>query len=594
MGRTVAAAAAYSAEHAAAAGSLGRHRPRSRRRRFTRGALWSTLGAFGLLAVPLFLYFSEHPKAKTVTVALTRSMRAAQAVVAIMLDYKLSLRKGPADIGQEEYDNRKSDCHKRSAMRLYEMARRNGGVFIKLGQHIAAMGYILPHEYVEAMRPLQDKCPPTTVADIDAMVQLDLGKSLDELFSSFDPEPLGVASLAQVHRAVLRETGQEVAVKFQHPYLEAFAEIDIQTVTSLVHLVKRLFPAFSFAWLADQMQENLPKELDFRIEASNAAKLASLFTDQGVLHIPAVYWAQKRVMAMEFIHGARIDDRAYLRDHAIDPVRVSYHFSEIFSRMIFREGFVHADPHPGNVLVRPRVHSAFSPREENFQIVLLDHGLYRTLDAEFRFMYAQLWSALIRGDEEGIEAASRDLVVVLDGGEGPGADEVEAYLEERKHGAEKPKPKPKAASGLARARSSHEKEIVSSVAGTGEFLLDIADILAKVPRELLLLLKTNDLLRAVDEDLGIGVLPDQGLETPSEHDSNLQRRMEDHMVRMVTRMGWWVARAVYQGRKREVLAAGGNRWLSPAMYAARWEFWAVTVRLWMAELWLGIKGIFGL
>lgn len=197
-------------------------------------------------------------------------------------------------------------------------------------------------------------------------------------------------------------------------------------------------------------------------------------------------------------------------------------------------------------------------------------------------------------------------VVVLDGGEGLGVDEAGAYLRDR---TAKPVPKkgpPK--SGLARARSSSEKNTIASVAGTGEFLLDVADILAKVPSEVVLLLKTNDLLRAMDEELGIGKVPDPS-ETPEESAKHLAERMQDHMVRMVTRMGWWVARTVYEGRKadfveqeRTRMPEGGNlawrvfwrKWVSKEMLWARWEFWSVTVRLWVAEIYVGVKLALGM
>lgn len=361
----------------------------SKNQKSSSGGKYSLLGVFGLLSVPLYFYFTEHPDAKAVTVAFVRMYRAAKAVVAIAVDYKYSLRNGPEAIGEEAYEAAKSGCHARSAQRLYEMARDNGGVYIKLGQHIAAMSYVLPKEYTDAMRPLQDRCPTTSLADLDAMLKLDLGQSLNDLFAEFDPEPLGIASLAQVHRGVLRSgphAGREVAIKLQHPYLEQFAQIDISTVSFLVVAIKTIFPSFSFDWLAAQMRENLPKELDFRVEASNARHLAHLFSDDPILKVPEIYDAHKRVMIMEFIHGARLDDRDFLAKHGIDPLRISHHFSEIFSRMIFKEGFVHADPHPGNVLIRPH-----PGRRDNFDLILLDHGLYRTLDAPFRRCYADLW-----------------------------------------------------------------------------------------------------------------------------------------------------------------------------------------------------------
>ena len=167
------------------------------------------------------------------------------------------------------------------------------------GQHLSALVYLLPEEYTKTLKVLQDQCPPTSLKDIEALFLKDAGYTLESRFSFFDPTPVGVASLAQVHRAILRENGKEVAVKIQHPTLDDFTAIDIETTALTVRYVKKVFPDFEFAWLADEMKLNLPKELDFTHEARNAEKVRANFSGSRILKIPDVYEAKRRILIME-------------------------------------------------------------------------------------------------------------------------------------------------------------------------------------------------------------------------------------------------------------------------------------------------------
>lgn len=154
------------------------------------------------------------------------------------------------------------------------------------------------------MEPLQDRCTPSSIESIQALFLADLGQPISTFFSSFDLEPIGVASLAQVHRAKLLD-GREVAVKIQHPALDEFSTIDIKTVAALTHFVAYVFPEFEFTWLSDEMETSLPRELDFDVEAENAARVAANFDkaraegSRSTIKIPDVVWSRKRVLVME-------------------------------------------------------------------------------------------------------------------------------------------------------------------------------------------------------------------------------------------------------------------------------------------------------
>ncbi|KAK3845108.1 MAG: ABC1 family-domain-containing protein [Linnemannia gamsii] len=459
--------------------------------------------------------------------AMRRVLLAAEAVVVTGCDYKYSLGYGNRDLNRDDPEDekerkaRKSRLHKRSAERVMRMMRENGGIYIKLGQHLASLKYLLPSEWTRTMEPLQDRCSPSPIESIQALFLSDLGQPLSEIFSSFDLTPIGVASLAQVHKATLKETGEQVAVKIQHPALNEFSEIDMATISQLASFIAYMFPDFEFFWLSEEIQDNLPKELDFRFEAKNSARTAANFDraraegDFSTVKVPGVIWAQKRVLVMEFMNGSRIDDVDYLKKNNILVSEVSKEMARTFSQMIYKDGFLHCDPHPGNIMIRPT--PAGSPSHRNFEIVVLDHGLYRELSPEFRLGYARLWTAIIASDEEAIKRHALSL---------GGIDAYELFaciLTGRDwHVIQDAKL-------TKQVRNKEETSKIST--GAGNWLVEIADILARVPRDLLLLFKTNDLLRALDEDMGA----DDGAQ-----------------MRMFAVMGQYCAQVIFEAEKNDV------------------------------------------
>lgn len=279
---------------------------------------------------------------------------------------------------------------------MLEALKKNSGIYVKLGQHVAAV-QLLPIEWTSTMTPLQDQCFPTPIEDVDAMLRADLGKGIDDLFTDFDSHPIGVASLAQVHRATDRGTGRPVAVKLQHADLKDYAQIDMKTVNLAITLVTYVFPDFEFNWMGEELTEMIPLELDFRHEATNSAQCRSNFAHlrgKTALYLPEILWAERRCMVMEYIEGARVDNLKYLQEHNIERNKVSKELSKIFSQMVYINGYFHADPHHGNLLIRPKASNSVSPF--NFDICLLDHGQYFDIPDDLRVNYAHFWLSLIK------------------------------------------------------------------------------------------------------------------------------------------------------------------------------------------------------
>ncbi|KAN0132090.1 ABC1 family domain containing protein [Lactarius tabidus] len=470
-------------------------------------AAYSIAIAFGV-GVGFVAYENYQPFRHTV-LAVDRCSRVAEAAVFGVIDYKRTFAKTYAS--DEERLEAYSQCHLRSANRVLRALLANGGVFIKLGQHMASLA-VLPLEWTSTMRPLQDKCDPTPYEDVNSLFVSDMGRPLSEIFDYFNPDPIGVASLAQVHIAHHRESGKTVAVKLQHPHLLEFSEIDMEMVELTLGWIKRWFPEFEFTWLGEEMRENLPKELDFTNEARNAKMASKNFKNSKTsLYIPEVISADKRVLIMEFIEGARVDDLEYLAAHNIDRNKVSLELSRIFSQMVYIDGWFHADPHPGNLLIRPRPSASRSPY--NFEIVLLDHGLYFDLDRTLRINYSKLWLALIAPATPESNRDRRKYAELV-GNVGPDQYPIfEAALTGRatmNDAPEEPRRDNENKSSFRRAsnmleqlpQTDQEVEALRNAVMTKEgLLLSVFDILRNMPRRVLMVFKLNDLTRSLDHAL---------------------------------------------------------------------------------------------
>ncbi|OGM44347.1 ubiquinone biosynthesis protein [Aspergillus bombycis] len=418
--------------------------------------------------------------------AAARTGRVVGTLAVCINDYRVTLNRETSS--PEERNEELQACHKRCAERTLRVLEKNGSIFIKLGQHLSSMGYLLPLEWTTTFIPLQDKCPVSSIESIEEMFIADTGRRIDELFSSFDTEPIGAASLAQVHIGILKETGQRVAVKVQHPALAEWAPLDLALTRFTFSTLKRFFPEYDLEWLSKEMDLSLPQELDFRMEADNARRASKYFKEHSdaPLVIPEVMWAQKRILVMEFLSGRRPDDLEFLDSNNIDRDEVSAALAHIFNEMIFGDNApLHCDPHGGNIAIRKNPNR----RGQNFDIILYDHGLYRDIPRDLRRNYAKLWLAVIEADEAHMREYSRKVAGIT--------DEQFPLFASAITGRDYTKLTKK---NIATTRTTAEKESMSGALGEG-MLQQLVELLGQVPRIILLILKTNDLTRSLDENL---------------------------------------------------------------------------------------------
>lgn len=452
---------------------------------FQRKLLWTVGGVLGGGAA-LYQYEPARKKMRHAYFAGERMAVVSKAYTKCFTRYWKTLRANYAD--QHEYQLALSNCHKECAEIARKAMEKNAGVYIKLGQHLAALTYILPPEWTEAMIPLQDKCPRSSFESIQEMVLSDSGESIESMFSSFNPEPLGTASLAQVHEATLRTTGQQVAVKVQHPSLAEFVPLDVLMTRVVFSLIDYCFPQYPLTWLADEMESSIFVELDFTEEAKNAMKTQHYFRqfyNKTALRIPTVLWAKPRILIMEYVKGCRIDDGEFFKAHDISPAQVSACLAHTFNNMIFTPGVgLHCDPHPGNLSIIP---VSKKDHPHNFEIVLYDHGLYRQVPTETRRSYARFWLALLDQDENTMREAAKEFAQINDSQFRLFAAAITGRDFDH------------ALTDVTSSRTSDEIDnMVSTIASDG-LMSDIMVLLHSMPRIVLLILKTNDLTRYLDQ-----------------------------------------------------------------------------------------------
>ena len=229
-----------------------------------------------------------------------------------------------------------------------------GSAFIKLGQLLSARPDVLPADLVEQLATLQDRVPAFPFAVVQDLLEQELGERCAEIID-LESEPLGSASLAQVHRASLR-SGRQVVLKVQRPGLERTFRLDLEVMQQVAAAVQR-HPRWGrgrdWIGIAQECRRVLLRELDFRLEAEHAARFRQQFLDDPGIRIPAVVWelSTRRVLCLDYVPGIKITDRQALLEAGIVPAAIAEKGAASYLQQLVRFGFFHADPHPGNLAV---------------------------------------------------------------------------------------------------------------------------------------------------------------------------------------------------------------------------------------------------
>ncbi|HZG78297.1 MAG TPA: AarF/ABC1/UbiB kinase family protein [Paenibacillus sp.] len=291
--------------------------------------------------------------------------------------------------------------------RLRYVIQDLGPTFVKLGQIASTRSDMLPADIVAELSKLQDQVEPFPYAVVEDIVAAELGAPIDDLFAAFDPSPLAAASIGQVHRAVLR-TGERVAVKIQRPGIAPAIRTDLEILRNLAAIAEARFEwarRYQLQGMIAELSRALLQELDYQIEGRNTDTVARQFQRDPTVRVPVIHWKQtsKRVLVMEYLEGVKVSQRDRLERDGVDLKTLAERILNALFRQMFVEGFFHADPHPGNLLVMPDGAVAF-----------IDFGMVGRMSETMKESFSDLIIALMRQSTEGILRAVLRMGLVPD------------------------------------------------------------------------------------------------------------------------------------------------------------------------------------
>ena len=284
------------------------------------------------------------------------------------------------------------------AIRLRLALENLGPIFVKFGQALSTRRDLIPLDIADELARLQDQVPPFPGEEAQKMLEVIYGRPLTEVFAAFDRTPVASASVAQVHFAVLKD-GQEAAVKILRPNVEKAIARDVALLYTLARILERSIPEsrrLRPVEVVAEFEKHLQDELDLMVEASNASQLRRNFSDKRLLIIPEVFWdyCDTRVMVMERMKGTPISQVDLLRTKGVDIPKLARDGVEIFFTQVFRDGFFHADMHPGNIQVA-----------DDGRYIGLDFGIIGTLNDTDKNYLAQNFLAFFRRDYHRVAVA---------------------------------------------------------------------------------------------------------------------------------------------------------------------------------------------
>lgn len=314
--------------------------------------------------------------------------------------------------------------HLRNARRLEHTIVSLQGLFIKVGQLISIMTNFLPEEFRRELEGLQDHVPPRPYVDIEERVHEELGAVPDELFASFERRPVASASIGQVHIATLK-SGERVAVKVQYPDIEEIVRSDLRTLQRIFRITEWFLGYEGLDEVYREIRMMILEELDFRTEAANIDRVAVNFAERDDVAFPRVVQelSTERVLTTHFEPGVKIGDLKELDRLGFDRQAIARMVVELYCQQIFTDGCYHADPHPGNLLVREHPSRPGQP-----QIVFLDFGAVAAVSPQMRAGIVELIQAAIAGDTERIVRAMKEMGFVAKGADTQVFERVVEYF----------------------------------------------------------------------------------------------------------------------------------------------------------------------
>jgi predicted unusual protein kinase regulating ubiquinone biosynthesis (AarF/ABC1/UbiB family) len=309
--------------------------------------------------------------------------------------------------GGQPTPERKAKRRRARAIWIRETLLHLGPTFIKVGQFFSTRADLFPSEYVEELSKLQDQVPAFGYEQVATIVQQELGKPIEQIYSYFDPTPLAAASLGQVHRAKLK-SGEEVVVKVQRPGLVRLFTIDLEIGRGIAEFFQHHTPwgGAGRDWIGiyEECRRTLWEEVDYLNEGRNADTFRRNFRDMPQIAVPKVYWryTSPRLLTLEYLPGIKISDYEALSAAGLDRKALARLGAEAYLRQLLKDGFFHADPHPGNIAVKP-----------DGTLIFYDFGMMGRLRPGIKEKLADMLAAVVAKNADQVVALLVELGVLV-------------------------------------------------------------------------------------------------------------------------------------------------------------------------------------
>ena len=280
-----------------------------------------------------------------------------------------------------------------------QTALQLGVLMIKLGQFLSSRADLLPEKALAVLASLQDEVPAEPFSHVVSIIETELGQPVEHMFSTLERKATAAASLGQVHKGVLASTGEEVAVKVQRQNIDQLVRMDLSSLKFVILVITRFLDTGNFIDLKGvyrEFERTVYEEIDYITEAANCQRFQEMFKHDPTIYIPRVYeeYSSRRLLVLEWIDGIKINDYARLQAQGIDRLEIANRTVQSYFHQFFEEGFFHADPHPGNIFVKPGTPGT-GPIIE-----FVDFGMVGTITSSVKQAMKDLFLSFVTRDSE--------------------------------------------------------------------------------------------------------------------------------------------------------------------------------------------------